>query len=95
MEHLARRLQCTAACDCGTAAADGADGARRGFLRALVAAGASSALASCALPTTSASAGTGAARVVDTHHHYYPPEYQKAWARLGRQAQRSRTSRRK
>jgi predicted TIM-barrel fold metal-dependent hydrolase len=70
-------------CGCG---ADGAErdasGSRRGFLRALVAAGAGTALAGCAMPSTTSDGPTAAAdpaRVIDTHHHYYPPEYQKAW----------------
>jgi len=76
MDHFGRRLSCLPACGCQTDADGGAAiGARRGFLRALVAAGAGTALAGCAMPTTS----SGPARVIDTHHHYYPPEYQKAW----------------
>ncbi len=83
MNHLGRRLSCRPACGCGTDADDGSTtGSRRGFLRALVAAGTGAALTGCALPTTSSSATsipTSAPRVIDTHHHYYPPEYQKAW----------------
>jgi predicted TIM-barrel fold metal-dependent hydrolase len=83
MDHLGQRLSCGLACGCRTSGDDAAHpGSRRGFLRALVAAGAGTALAGCAMPTTSsgtASTATGTPRVIDTHHHYYPPEYQKAW----------------
>jgi len=78
MDHLGQRLICRADCGCED---DGDNGAgvdsRRGFLRALVVAGAGTTLAGCAMPTASTPAG--ASRVIDTHHHYYPPEYQKAW----------------
>jgi predicted TIM-barrel fold metal-dependent hydrolase len=47
--------------------------ARRGFLRAAGALGATALLPGCA------SVGTGGARLIDTHHHFYPPAYQKAW----------------
>ena len=83
MADIGRRLSCRALCGCGAGATeDVAIGSRRGFLRTLVAAGAGTALAGCALPmqpAAAAAAAGGPARVIDTHHHYYPPAYQKAW----------------
>ena len=55
----------------------GAWASRRGFVQALGAFGAVSAVASlagCGTPTLVASPD-----LIDTHHHFYPPEYQKAW----------------
>ena len=80
MNHFGRRLRCQTACGCANDDSTATAG-RRGFLRALVAAGAGTALAGCAMPTppSSATNASSVPRVVDTHHHYYPPEYQKAW----------------
>ena len=72
------------ACDCGplNTKAAGPFGTRRGFMQALGALGAVSALPAC----TSMGASMRAPMLIDTHHHFFPPEYQKAW--LGWEAER-------
>jgi len=51
-------------------------GSRRGFIQAISALGAASALPAC---SSLGGAAAGLPRLIDTHHHFYPPEYQKAW----------------
>lgn len=71
------RLKPAHTCDSGCACADDllVEGgmARRGFLGALGALGASALLPGCA------STPQGGARLIDTHHHFYAPAYQSAW----------------
>jgi 6-methylsalicylate decarboxylase len=62
------------ACDCTLDS--GPFGTRRGFMQALAALGAASALPAC---SSMGGGSAGAPRLIDTHHHFYPPEYQKAW----------------
>ncbi|MDB5958228.1 MAG: hypothetical protein JWP60_4836 [Ramlibacter sp.] len=63
-------------CSCCPASAS-AWASRRGFVQALGAFGAVSAMAS--LTGCGTASMVASPDLIDTHHHFYPPEYQKAW----------------